>query len=311
MGGIGVVVNPHAGRRRRRQNRAARLAGIVGKDGLVRETQTPEDVAGVAREFLEREIDILAIFGGDGSVFRSLSAFVPVYEGRELPPILPLRAGTINFVAASIGCRRGDPEKVLAHVVRDYRQGGTHDVTERDLLCVNGTQYGFAFGCGAVVNFLRAYYGTYGGGRLAAVSLLSKVVLSSMTDASYARSIVQPVEADIFCDEERVPFRVFTVVLGATVTQVALGFKPTYLGSRKRGYLHLVAGPVGAREFMRNIVRFYRGFPTGEDRLYDNLARRVIVRFARPEAYMLDGDVLAPVGELEVHTGPRVTMIRG
>jgi diacylglycerol kinase family enzyme len=311
MAGIGVVVNPHAGRNARRRDRVERLSRIVGDTGLVRETASLQEVAEVAGEFLAHQVDILAVFGGDGSVFRSLSALIPVYGATPLPPILPLRAGTINFVAASIGCRRGDPEKVLGRVVRDYRRGRAHDVTERDLLRVNDTQYGFAFGCGAVVNFLRAYYGAQQGGRLAAAALLAKVVLSAMMGSPFARSIVQPVEADITCDDERVPFRVFTVVLGATVDQIALGFKPTYLGARKRGYLHLVGGPVGAREFMRNITRFYRGFPTREARLYDNLAREVIVRFARPEPYMLDGDVLPPVRDLRVTTGPRVTLIRG
>jgi diacylglycerol kinase (ATP) len=311
MPGIGVVLNPHARGNRRRADRTQRLADIVGDSGVVRETETVVDITDVAREFLERQVDILAVCGGDGSVFRALSAFIPVYGSEPLPQILPLRAGTINFVVGAIGGRRGAAEKVLAHVVHDHLHGGNHDVTERDLLRVNGAQYGFVVGCGAVVNFLRAYYGEQGGGSAAAAALLGRLLWSNLAGTSFARSILQPVEADISCDDERVPFRLFTVVLAATVDQIALGFKPTYLGSRKRGYLHLVGGPFGPWEFIRNAGRLYRGLPTQDRNLYDNLAREVAMRFARPSAYMIDGDVLSPVSELHVTTGPRVTMIRG
>jgi diacylglycerol kinase family enzyme len=311
MPGIGVVVNPQARGNRRRTDRAERLAEIVGDAGVVRETAAVTQLAETAREFAARDLDVLAVCGGDGSIFRVFSALIPAYGDRPLPAVLPLRAGTINFVAAAIGCRRGPPEKVLAHVVRNYCRGIAHDTTERDLLCVNGTQYGFVIGCGAVVNFLRAYYAQQGTGPLYAIRLLARVVVSALAGGPFARGIVQPVEADITCDGERVPFRLFTVVLAGTVDRVALGFRPLYLGDRKRGYLHLVGGPFGAREFLRCFGRLRKGFPTEEPTLYDNLGRMVSIRFARPAAYMIDGDVAPPVTQLDVATGPRVILIRG
>ena len=70
----------------------------------------------------------------------------------------PLRAGTMNYIARSIGCMRGGPEHVLAHVAHDYRHGRTHDVVERHLLVVNDEHAGFVFGCGVIVNYLQLYY---------------------------------------------------------------------------------------------------------------------------------------------------------
>ena len=311
MPGIGVVVNPQARGNRRRSQRVRRMAEILGDDGEVWAPEAVATLTDVASEIRARRLDVLAVCGGDGSIFRALSALIPVYGDEPLPAVLPLRAGTINFVAAAIGCRRGAPEKVLAHVVRNQRRGIAPDTVERDLLCVNGGVYGFMLGCGAVVNFLRAYYGQPGAGPLAAIRLLARVVVSGVLGTSFARGIVQPVEADVMCDEERVPFRLFTVVLAGTVDRVALGFRPTYLANRKRGYLHLVGGPMGAWEFLRCCRRLRRGFPTEEPTLYDNLAREVTIRFARPAPYMIDGDVLDSVSELHVATGPRVSMIRG
>ena len=73
----------------------------------------------------------------------------------------------------------------------------------------------------------------------------------------------------------------------------------------------LVSGPIGAWAFLHNIGRLYRGFPTGEQTLYDNLAREVTIRFTPAATYMVDGDILPAVTELQVTTGPRLGMIRG
>jgi len=98
--GIGVVVNPHAkGNRSESSDREKRMAEILGGDGAVRITSTLEAVDQVAHEFADRNIDILAICGGDGSDHCTLTAFHKVYAGRPLPLLLPLRAGTINYIA--------------------------------------------------------------------------------------------------------------------------------------------------------------------------------------------------------------------
>jgi hypothetical protein len=73
----------------------------------------------------------------------------------------------------------------------------------------------------------------------------------------------------------------------------------------------VLGGPVPAIRLIRRVVRLYRGFPTGEPSLFDNLGRRLVVRFFRPEHYMLDGDILPPAERLEVDVGCRVTLICG
>src|SRR5262249_27460610 len=100
-------------------------------------------MAAVAREFRHERIDILAVCGGDGSFFRTLTAIVRAYEGDPLPFFLPLRAGSMNTIARSVGCRRGRPERVLTDAVADYRAGRPFETTERHLLVVNEHDMGF------------------------------------------------------------------------------------------------------------------------------------------------------------------------
>lgn len=311
-GGIGVVVNPHArGNRRVAPDRERRMQEIVGTDGLVRITASVDAIADVAREFAERRIEVLAVCGGDGSDHCTLTEFHKVYGSRRLPLLLPLRAGTINYIADATSGRRGTPEQVLARVVRDYRRGRTHVTTERDVLRVNGTELGFLLSFGTAVNFLRAYYALDEQGPWAATKLLGRMMASAVVGTHISRAVFQAIEADIQCDDEALPFRLFTFFFAGTVDQIALGFRPTYLALRKRGFFHVVGGPIAARRLIRRAMRVYRGFPLGEPELYDNVGRRLTIHFARPTHIMLDGDILEPVQQCEVDVPFRVTLVCG
>jgi diacylglycerol kinase (ATP) len=311
LSGIGVVINPNAGSNRRRPDRARRFEEILGDAGIVRVTPNLAEMDTVAAEFAARRTDIVAVCGGDGSQFRTLSALRKMWPNDELPLFLPLRAGTMNYIARSIGCMRGGPEHVLAHVVRDYRHGRTHDIVHRHLLLVNDVHAGFVVGCGVVVNYLRLYYSEPRPGPVTATRLLVRLVASAIGGTSLVRGVFRRVEADVDCDDERVPFRTFTVILGGTITHIALGFRPMYLAARKRSHFHLLAGPIGPLRLARKIVRFHRGFPLEEPDFYDNLARTVTIRFATPTGFMMDGDVLDPADTLTITTGPLLAMIRG
>jgi diacylglycerol kinase family enzyme len=310
--GIGVVVNPHARHNRNGgAERVRRLTGILAGDGIVRVTESRPAIEEVAREFRDRETDVLAICGGDGSYHCTLTAFRVVYGDAPLPLLLPLRAGTINYIANAIDGRRGGPEQVLTRVVQDYRRGRTYETTERDVVRVNGSEYGFVLSFGTAVNYLRAYYALDKQGPWQAARLLTRLIVSAIAGTHLARAVFQTVAADVECDGVPVPFRQFTFFFAATVDRIALGFRPTYLGTRKQGYLHVLGGPIRATRLIRRIVRVYRGFPTGEPTLYDNLGRQLSIRFFRPESYMLDGDILPPVDHLDVDVPCRVTLIRG
>ena len=312
MSGIGVIVNPHArGNANGTAERSRVLSETLGSDGIVRITESLPAIEEVAREFRDRETEILAICGGDGSYHCTLSGFRRVYGDQPLPLLLPLRAGTINYVASSTGGRRGRPEHVLARVVHDYRHGRVYETIDRDLLRVNGEDHGFLLSFGTTVNYLRLYYALDKQGTIPAARLLFRLIVSAVAGTHAARAVFQAVAADAECDGEPIPFRQFTFFFAATVDSIALGFRPTYLATRKRGYMHVLGGPVPATRLIRRVLRVFRGFPTGEPTLFDNLGKRLTIRFFRPEAFMIDGDILPPIDRLEVDVPCRVTLIRG
>ncbi len=310
MSGFGVILNPHAGQNRRAPERLSRLEAIVGDTGIVCAPSSYEELDQAVATFRDRQIEVLAICGGDGSFFRILSALVNAYGDRPLPMVLPLRAGSMNTVARSVGCRHGSPERVLSAVIADHRAGRPFELTERQLIRIGTSQYGFMVGAGAIVSFLQVYYALPHSGPLPAAWLLTRLLASVAAGTTLSRGILQQLEADVDCDGERVPHRRFNVIYASSIRDIGLGFYATYLATRKRGYYHLLAGRLSPMQMLRRFWRIPMGFPLDYESLYDNLAQDVHVEFAKPTHYMIDGDVLEAVSSFEMSAGPRLTIIR-
>lgn len=311
MPGIGVIVNPHAGRNRGDKERLGNFEKMVGSLGVVAEPGTLQELEHFARQLHDRRIDILAVCGGDGSFFRALSAVIRAYGEEPLPAFLPLRAGSMNTIARSVGIRRGRPEAMLEHVVARYRAGRPLRSTERHLIRVQQEHFGFMVGAGVIVNFLRVYYGGKKAGPVAAAYWLARAILSGIVRGDLAAAILQGFRADIDCDGERVPHRNYNVLYASTIEDIGLGFSATYLATRKRGFFHLLAGHVGAAQVIGRLGRLREGCPLRIPTLYDNLARVVMVEFEEPTHYMIDGDILEPVQRLRCETGPRLKILQG
>jgi diacylglycerol kinase family enzyme len=311
MAGIGVVVNPHARGNRRNGRRVKRFTALVGEDGEVVATRDLAELDATLQRFHHQRVDILAVCGGDGSFHHAVSRALAIWGENDMPLLLPLRGGTINNLSRTLGARRRRPESMLAHVVKDHRQGQTHEIKQRDLIRVNGEHFGYIVGAGLIVNFLRLYYSGPRPGPIRAFRLLVLLALSHVFRTSLIKGVVKSFEADIVCDGERVPFRAFTLLLASTVAHIGLGVRPFYLSARKRGYYHLLGGPSTPGQLLSRLYRFFRGYPADLDTLYDNMARNVVVKFAEPQAFTINGDIYDPVGVLQLEPGPRVAFISG
>ena len=129
-----------------------------------------EQLADVAAECRARAVDVLGVCGGDGTLARTLiGAGARLRPRSTLPPILPLRAGTMNTIARAMGCPAWQPERMLAEIVADLRRGrAARRRPSTSSSAVNGKHYGFMVGAGVPVEFLRVYYDQPRRGRAAA-----------------------------------------------------------------------------------------------------------------------------------------------
>jgi len=319
MPGIALILNPYAGGNKTDRERAGRLSKILADRGTV---HTPTDLdqldATIARA-LETRPDVIALCGGDGSYFRAFTVLHERLGDGPWPLVLPLPAGTINNLTHAIRSYRSTPENLLSDVVSDHARGIAHDLADCDLFSVvDGAAHGprdeavgYIFGCGMIVNFLRAYYAKPDPTPISAAWLILRLMVSAVTRSGLQAKIFQPFEADVICDGERVPHRSYRMLIASSIGAIGLGFKPFYLAGRKPGQFHVLGGPARATRLVRRLPRFYRGFPANDPELYDNVGASLEVEFARPTYYTVNGDLLGPAMRLRLSRLRRITVIRG
>jgi diacylglycerol kinase family enzyme len=183
---IGVITNPRAGKNVENRVRIEKMRQILGREGILRETQTREEISNTAREFHRRGIDILAIDGGDGTLQHTLSAFIPIYHGTDLPQIVLLKGGTMNTIARSLGTE-GVPEAILRGILSATEEGAPFGVVRANILEVND-RYGFIFGLGFPVSLLEAYYRGEGRGIGKVIRVFLRILCSTVGIRSSQRA---------------------------------------------------------------------------------------------------------------------------
>ncbi len=308
MGGIGVVTNPHSRRNRRQPHLVERLAYILGdRDRLAQ----PRDRAGmedVARRFMERDIDVLCINGGDGTGHVVLSAFAAVYGQRPLPMLALLRGGTMNTVAHGLGIK-GKPSELLDRVVSKYHEGKPFQLAERNLLCVDGRHYGFMFGNGFISNFLALYYEARDPSPASAMALLGRSLSSAMVGGSLVKRLLRPLEAQVSLDGETWPAVDYIALAAGTVDDLGFGFRPFWAAPDNPGKVHCLGFNCPPGAVVAELYRFYRGLPTKNPAIFDQLAHEMRIEANCPLDYMVDGDFHHGGQVLVLRAGPRVRFI--
>ena len=312
MAGIGIITNPHSRRNRRYPEQMRRLGYILGQNDSYEMTNRIEDVARVAEQFRDNEIDILALNGGDGTNHVTLSTFIEVYGDTPLPRITFLRGGTMNTISNGIGIK-GKPSRLLANLVEKYYTKQPFETTRRDMLKVtdvDDTRYGFIFGNGLVSNFLEAYYDTGNPTPTTAAVLLSKALAGLPFGGQLAKEIVRPFTAHLeFGDGEAWPERDYTSVLAATIDQIGLGFTPFIRSEEQPGTFHVLALTAGPFEIARELPNIRLGRPIDPKRASSKVADRVTLSSDKPITYTIDGDMHTSDGPVTLETGPRVEII--
>ena len=197
MAGIGLVHNPNAKQNKHLHGMEDTFARLLGDLGIVRVTEKPDEISEVAREFLDREIDILVVSGGDGTCHLTLTKFIQIYGEKKLPLIVHTRSGTMNTIARSLSGIKGTPEKIVSTVVDKYRRGEPFTLTERNILKANDW-YGFIIGSGLSANFIPAYDEGEERGPIKAAKVILTGVCSALFGTKYADKLVEPVRAKIW-----------------------------------------------------------------------------------------------------------------
>lgn len=312
MGGIGIVNNPRARRNLRAPDTARRLRALLDGEGEVADAATPDELGRALEAFRARDIELLAVNGGDGTGHVVLSAVARAWGGAPLPAVALLRGGAMNTVADAHKLR-GSPESILRLILERRRAGAPLRTVERDLLAVEAEgarpRLGFLFGTGAVVAFLDAYYRTGRPTAPMAAALLVRAVGSALLGGAFAAALTRREALRVTADGEEWPDADYLGVIAGGVPEIGFGFTPFSRCDEQPGFFHAVGVTGSTLQVAAQLPRIWLGRPWRRQVALDAVARDLAVEAQGPLRYAIDGDLYASDGPVRVRTGPPVRLV--
>jgi len=315
---LGVLSNPFSGGNRRGlapvRQILARYPGTYH-----REVKTSPDVASALATFAQREVEIVGINGGDGTIQAVLTA---LFHRRpfEQPPLLAIvRSGTDSAIARDVGLTGARDQAVQ----KLSRWAGTGDgqgvILRRHVLRIQAPpkaepMYGMSFGAAAIyrgILFCRRRVHTLGfHGDVAPGLTILRVLLAL---ASGKGDLVTPVPMTISLDRTP-PLRLDCLaVVISTLERLSAGLRP-YWG-KERGPLHFTAVSARPRKMLLALPSLLRGrqgrHGTPENGYYSHNVREA--RLAFEGGFTLDGELFQSdprCGPVVIQDGGQASFLR-
>jgi diacylglycerol kinase family enzyme len=261
---IGMLNNPLSGGNRKGLQKIREAAAAVRSEVLQEDVQTPSDVAAALADFARREVNILVINGGDGTVQAALTAIFHKKFFETNPLLAVLRsAGTTSMIAGDVGLK-GSRESALQNLFSwAQARDGTATVAQRPVLKVqvppeNEPVYGMFFGAAAIyqaTHFCLQKVHTRGlRGELGAGVALARFLLAVFLRD---RKVVSAVPITTRLNQDPPESKEYLLVLITTLQRLFLGLRP-YWGSESKP-LHFTAVGARPRHFMRVLPSLMRG----------------------------------------------------
>ena len=311
---IGMLHNPLSGGNRKYLQKVRASADAARPEVLQQEVQTPLDVSEALADFARREVNIVVINGGDGTVQAALTALLHRSCFETMPLLAVLRsAGTTSMIAGDVGLKgpRTDALQRLFSWIRTKTDDAT--LIQRPVLKVqvppeNDPVYGMFFGAAAIYQatlfcnqkiHAKGLRGEFAAG-LALVRFLFAV---GMRD----RKIVSAVPLTMGVNQEPPQHGKYLLLLITTLQRLFLGLRPfwgtehkplrcTTIGSRPRHFLRAL--PFLMRGRKSPLVAPHNGY----------ISRNVeAVQLTLEGGFNLDGELYTPDSQM----GPVVVTAGG
>lgn len=309
MAGIGIITNPHAKSNKRNPERSKLLSYIAGSRGTLEVTNNLDDLRKVAKQFAEKDIDTLAINGGDGTISRTLSAFIQEYNGKNLPDIAILRGGTVNVLAENLNIH-GSPEQILYKLVEGHSLRAYMGTVELNTLCING-HYGFIFANASSYRFLEVFYNNKTS-YLGSILLFFKVLASYFVNGPLYQRVVKE---DLFTlrADDREPLNIATpLAFCSTVELLPLKIKAFPLALKdptQFQFLSILSTPKNIPWVIPHFIfNLNSKRPYKVEFLCKNLS--ISANSREENAYTLDGELFIPdSANINISLGPKIRFI--
>ncbi len=300
---IGVLINPLSGGNRNGltavQNTSAGYPQVIQS-----EVKTPQDVLKALSDFASKDVNLVAISGGDGTVQAVLTALFHNRPFEKFPLLTVLQSGTASMTAKDVGLL-GSRVKALQKLFRWAQTGdGKPIAVKRPVLRVaapgHPIRYGMFFGAAAIYRGIQYFH------RKMNAKVLRREVGQGLTILRFlwevmrkSKNFAASVPLTVKLDQD--PAKQFDclVILVSTLERLLLGMHP-YWGC-ENGPLHYTAVKAAPRHMLRALPSFFRGYSghhgTPENGFYSHNAYEIKLNLA--SGFTLDGQLYTPENQQE------------
>jgi diacylglycerol kinase (ATP) len=316
---IGLLNNLRAGRSNKP---VSRLLNFLKRHPEVVnvETDSSQVVPEALSELARREVDLLVVNGGDGTLQHALTEILAnqAFDGR-VPLIAPLRGGRTNMSALDMGAHR-DPVKGMAGII-DAVNSGTLEARQLDRAVLrvgygprNDVLYGMFFGGGMIAKAVKLTHDLFPhrksqgvmGPTMVTSALLTRVAMGD------TQGVLSPNKVDILLDGSPVEQSEFSMVIASSLGRLFARMRPFWgVGS---GRVRFTSFATGAHKFGQAVPGMLRGRPrsfvTPENGFTSTNSHCVDMQL--DSAFTVDGELVepAPSRVLTITADERIRFIR-
>lgn len=293
---IGILVNGKSGKNRKGKYNPDYLEAILKGEAVARPISSDLAVESALREFRDREVDLLCVSGGDGSMHLTLSQAIEFSrrEKWELPLFYPLRAGVMNVVANEVASRMGNPAtqcRKLLPVYQRIKAGEPPRIYPQPIMRIQdprfprGETYSFTFTGAMLYRGNHAYYSGAKPTPWKAFLTASEIIYGVITKNHWSVQTPEKITAD----GKPLPFEGVLFNLAATLRKMVLWFSPFAPIDRPLdGDFYAYCCALSPGEIFRHLYAFSRGKRKSE-KLFNQTVKELTIE--GKDGYTLDGEI--------------------
>ena len=272
---------------------------------LHHEIRNLSDAAVVLAEFAQREVNVVAVNGGDGTIQAVLTALFHFKPFTQLPLLAILRAGTDSAIARDVGIRGSRDQGLRKLLNWALSSKAKAVIVNRSIMRVETSftdqpRYGMIFGAAGIyqgIEFCHRNIYTMGlRGEIAPSLTLARFFLGIIRGRS---DFIAPVALDISLDKIPLPRQDYLMVLVCTLERLYLGLHP-YWGA-EIGRLYFTAVRSRPKHFLRALPSLARGkrsrYGTPQNGYFSHNVDEV--RLKLNSGFILDGELYMPDSQTE------------
>lgn len=248
----------------------------------------------------QRDLDLLVVNGGDGTLQHALTEVLGRRPFSRLPWIAPLRGGRTNMTALDLGADR-DPVRGLRGLLEDARAGRLAGrVVERPVLRVEidrarRAEYGMFFGVGMIRRAIGLTLGLFPEGRSQGGLGAGLVTLALVARAAFhpREGVLAPDKIQIRLDGESVAAGEFYLAIATTLERLFWRINP-FWGARS-GDVRFTCIASDARKVLAAAPGILRGRPGPLACPANGYTSRAVARaqLLFDSGFSIDGEIFA------------------